>query len=250
MNPLGIGALGRVGGPLTTALLVIGYFVLLAAVVATIVRYRRSRGVEREQFKWFAFAAALFALVLIASTIASGVYPEALNAMSIAGLLAGGAGIPIAVGIAILKYRLYEIDRIINRTLVYGAVTALLAGLYFAIVIGLQAIFSGLTRGNDLAIAGSTLAVAALFRPARRRIQAFVDRRFYRQRYDAQQTLDAFSQRLRDEVDLDQLATDLGAVVHETMQPAHVSLWIRPKFAAVTPSVTISGRSGDRKDLR
>ena len=161
------------------------------------------------------------------------------------------AGIPIAVGIAILKYRLYEIDRIINRTLVYGAVTALLAGLYFAIVIGLQAIFSGLTRGNDLAIAGSTLAVAALFRPARRRIQAFVDRRFYRQRYDAQQTLDAL------------LASASGTRSISTSSPRtwapspmkpcsrHTfrSGFVR-KFAAVTPSVTISGRSGDRKDLR
>ena len=128
-----------------------------------------------------------------------------------------------------LRYRLYEIDRIVNRTLVYGTVTALLAGLYFGIVIGLQAVFGGLTRGNDLAIAGSTLAVAALFRPVRARIQAFVDRRFYRRRYDAQQTLDAFSVRLREEVDLDQLGQDLGGVVRETMQPAHISLWLRKR---------------------
>ncbi len=125
----------------------------------------------------------------------------------------GFAVFPVAVGFAVLRYRMYEIDRIINRTVVYAIVTALLAGLYFGIVIGLQAAFGGLARGNDLAIAGSTLAVAALFRPARTRIQEFVDRRFYRRRYDAQQTLTAFSARLRDEVDLDQVASDLGAVV-------------------------------------
>ena len=158
--------------------------------------------------------------------------------------------LPVSVGIAVFRYRLYEIDRIVNRTIVYGAVTALLAALYFGIVIALQEVFSGLTRGNDLAIAGSTLAVAALFRPARGWIQAFVDRRFYRRRYDAQQTLEAFSVRLREEVDLAELGADLGTVVHDTMQPAHLSLWIRPAVDAVTPAVTISGRSGDRKDVR
>jgi hypothetical protein len=215
-----------------------------AAAINLLLRFRRSRGQERQQFKWLA-ASAGFLLVT---------FPifAAFDYSGIAGTVASAAliALPVSVGIAVLRYRLYEIDRIVNRTVVYAAVTALLAGLYFGIVIGLQQIFSGLTRGNDLAIAGSTLAVAALFRPVRTRIQAFVDRRFYRRRYDAQQTLEAFNARLRDEIDLDELESDLGAVVNETLQPAHVSLWIRPRFDAVTHPVTISGRSDDRKDWR
>jgi len=194
---------------------------LAVAGIGLILRFRRSQGLEREQYKWLA-ASVGFLILLLPLNYISGF-------SGVVGLLFSIAliALPVSVGIAVLRYRLYEIDRLINRTLVYGAVTAMLAGLYFAIVLGLQAAFSGFTRGNDLAIAGSTLAVAALFRPARARIQAFVDRRFYRRRYDAEQTLAAFSARLRDEVDLDRLGHDLGAVVHETMQPAHVSLWIR-----------------------
>jgi hypothetical protein len=127
----------------------------------------------------------------------------------------------------VLRYRLYEIDRIVRRTLVYAALSALLAGLYFGIVVALQQIFSSFVGGSDLAIAISTLAVAALFRPVRGRIQAFVDRRFYRRRYDLERTLAAFSARLRDEVDLDTLGGELAAIVQETMQPTHVSLWLR-----------------------
>jgi len=191
------------------------------AAIGLILRFRRSRGAERQQFKWFAASAGL----LLVSQPISAAFSWSGAAgvpLTIALLL-----LPVSIGVAVLRYRLYEIDRIVNRGLVYLPVSALLAGLYFAIVIGLQAAFGGLARGNDLAIAGSTLAVAALFRPARRRIQAFVDRRFYRRRYDAEQALTAFSNRLRDEVDLDDLATDLGAAVRETMQPRHVSLWLR-----------------------
>ena len=200
---------------------VLGVLVMIFAISSLLVRLRRSTGEERVQIKWVVFTAMIACVGFLSAFIVD------FSAGFILGLVALAA-IPIAAGIAILKYRLYEIDRVVNRTVVYGAVTALLAGLYFGIVIGLQQVFSGFTRGNDLAIAGSTLAVAALFRPARRRIQTFVDRRFYRSRYDADQTLAAFSHRLRDEVDLDELGSDLGAVVHDTMQPSHVSLWLRP----------------------
>ena len=206
-------------------LLIVG---ILLAAVSLVVRFRRSRGVERQQIKWVAAAAGLLAAAFLSGPALFWWLPvlgdawEAVIVLSI-------ALIPITAGFSILRYHLYDIDRIINRTVVYLALTVLLAGLYFGIVIGLQQAFSGLTRGNDLAIAGSTLAVAALFRPARRRIQALVDRRFYRQRYDAEQTLRVFSQRLRDEVDLDQLGADLGSIIYETMQPTHISLWLRPR---------------------
>ncbi len=199
---------------------VLGAFVMIFAISSLLVRLRRSKGEERAQVKWVVFTALVACVGFLSAFVGD------FAAGWLVGLVALAA-IPVAAGLAILKYRLYEIDRIANRTVVYGAVSALLAGLYFGIVLGLQQVFSSFTRGNDLAIAGSTLAVAALFRPARRRIQSFVDRRFYRRRYDAQQTLEAFSARLRDEVDLEALGADLGTVVHETMQPAHVSLWLR-----------------------
>ena len=217
-NPTGIESAPFLDWLALAAYLGLGVCIILS-VASLFVRLRRSRGQERQQLKWVALTAALMIVTLpgaSANILAFGVL-----------FILATVAVPISIGVAILKYRLYEIDRIVNRTLVYGALTVGLAGLYFGIVVALQQVFSGLTRGNDLAIAGSTLAVAALFRPARRRIQGFVDRRFYRQRYDAQQTLQAFSARLRDEVDLDQLGADLGGVVHETMQPAHVSLWLR-----------------------
>ncbi len=139
------------------------------------------------------------------------------------------AGVPIAVGFAVLRYRLYDIDVLINRTLVYGSLTVLLASAYVGGVVGLQAVLRGLSgQESTLAIVASTLAIAALFNPLRRWVQAFVDRRFYRKKYDARKTLEAFSSRLRDETDLHTLSSDLVGVVRETMQPAHVSLWVRP----------------------
>jgi hypothetical protein len=141
----------------------------------------------------------------------------------------GGLGGPIAIGIAILRYRLYEIDTLINRTLVYGALTAILAALYFSGIVVLQRVFVAFTgEQSTLAVVASTLVIAALFNPLRRRVQAFVDRRFYRRKYDAAKTLEAFSAKLRNETDLEALSDNLVGVVKETMQPAHASLWLHP----------------------
>jgi hypothetical protein len=143
----------------------------------------------------------------------------------------GFAGVPVAIGFAVLKYRLYDIDIIINRTLVYGSLTATLVGLYFGSVATTQTILRALTGQTEqpqIAIVVSTLVIAALFNPLRRRIQTFIDRRFYRRKYDARRTLDAFSARLRDKTDLEELTYELTGVITETMQPEHVSLWLRP----------------------
>jgi hypothetical protein len=199
----------------------------LGAVISLFVRFRRARGDERQQIKWFASAAALTLAWIIVAEEQSG------EIVALSGLLVI-ASIPVATGIAILRYRLYDIDRIINRTLVYGLLTVMLALIYFGGVATIQAIFRALTgqeQQPQLAIVVSTLMIAALFNPLRRRIQSFIDRRFYRRKYDARKTLEAFSARLRDETDLDALSDDLVGAVRETMQPAHVSLWLRPDAA-------------------
>jgi hypothetical protein len=201
----------------------------LGAVISLLVRFRRSRGDERQQIKWFASAAALSLVWIIVFGQASlRVLPEAIVALSSLLVI---PSVPIATGIAILRYRLYDIDLIINRTLVYGSLTVMLALLYFGGVSGIQALFGALTGQEEqpqLAIVVSTLIIAALFNPLRRRIQAFIDRRFYRRKYDARKTLEAFSAKLRDETDLDALSDDLVGVVRETMQPTHVSVWLPP----------------------
>ena len=197
-----------------------------------LVRFRRSRGEERLQLKWFVLTIVLVLTFVAAAGIAAEVAPAASGANPVEEVcfylaLLGVAALPVASAAAILKYRLYDIDLVINRALVYGALTASLAGAYLGSVLLLQLALSPLTDESDLAVAGSTLAVAALFRPARGRIQALVDRRFYRRRYDAARTLESFGGRLRDEVDLDALGADLRAAVAETVQPAHISLWLR-----------------------
>ncbi len=205
------------GIPLVVACLVS----ILAAAVIVIRRFRRSRGDERQQFKWFATSAG-FLVVTVP-------FAAAFNWTGIGGVVITFqlVALPISVGIAVLRYHLYEIDVIIRRTLVYGAVSVLLAATYAAIVIGLQALLSSVAGGSNLAIAVSTLAVAALFLPVRSRVQRFVDRRFYRRRYDAQRTMEAFGARLREQVDLEGLCADLERVVIQTMQPARVSTWLR-----------------------
>ncbi len=207
----------------------------LVSAASLFVRLHRSEGEERQQLKWFVYAATFLASgVVLAYTISRIVDIPWLQWLGVMLVIVGATGIPIAVGIGILKHRLFEIDLIINRTLVYGSLTGLLALLYFGSVTALQSLFSLLTgQGDTLAIVASTLAIAALFSPLRRRIQSFIDKRFYRRKYDVTKPLEAFGSKLRDETDLEMLCEDLGEVVDETMQPSHISLWLR--FPASSP---------------
>jgi hypothetical protein len=211
----------------------VGLLVLLAAcAVALFVRYRRANDTEREQIKWLLYACAVFVVVFVGGTVSEVAGSNSLSGYAW-GILFGLSLImlPAAIAIAVLRYRLYEIDVVINRTLVYGPLTAMLVVVYFGVVVGMQAVFRALTeqeQQTQLAVVVSTLAIAALFAPLRRRIQSFIDRRFYRRKYDARKTLEAFSAKLRDATDLDGLNDDLVGVVGETMQPAYVSVWLRP----------------------
>jgi hypothetical protein len=225
-HPLGIEGPTDVINPVETIL----YILALVAASSLMVRLRRSKGVERQQVKWFAYAAAVLAI----STTVTYVFFEPMNVgwlqwVSFLPAIVGLVGLPVATGIAVLKYRLYNIDLLINRTLVYGLLTTMLVLFYFGSVVLFQELFRTLAgQASQLAVVASTLAIAALFNPLRRRIQAFIDRSFYRRKYDAAKTLQAFSTKLREETDLDTLSDDLVAVVKETMQPVHVSLWLRP----------------------
>jgi hypothetical protein len=214
---------------------------MLASALSLVLRYRRSGGEERHQIKWIAFAASVVVVLYAIAMIASFVFPEEswttagsvwwLNFLTYA-VLSSFTLVPIAVGIAVLKYRLYEIDIIINRALVYVSLTVMLVALYLGGIVLLQRVFVTFSgQRSTLAVVASTLLIAALFNPLRRRIQYFIDRRFYRSKYDARKTLEAFSTKLRDETDLEALSSDLVGVVRETMQPSHVSLWLRAETA-------------------
>lgn len=199
---------------------------LILSAASVVVRFRRSRGEERQQMKTLVFAVALLVFGLLLDAVVDELLGLPSTVFEILGPLSILA-IPIAAGVAILRYGLYEIDVVINRALVYGVLSAILVLFYLGIVFLLQELLTGVTRDSDLAVAASTLAVAAMFRPLRVAIQAFIDRRFYRRKYDAQRTLERFSSRLREDLDLDRLASDLAQVVHETMQPTYVSVWLR-----------------------
>jgi hypothetical protein len=227
----GVAAVGTVGGLTSVA-------ALLASVAAIVVRWRRGPSQERQQLKWLVYTFALTiaaGLCALTSWYVQGDIPGARSystvIFSVAVMAGIMVGIPIAIGVAILRHRLYDIDRIINRTLVYGGLTVSLVLLYIGGVATTQTIFRVITsqeRQPQLAIVASTLVIAALFNPLRRRIQGFIDRRFYRRKYDATKTLAVFSGRLRDETDLNTLSNNLLAVVRETMQPTYASLWLRP----------------------
>ena len=227
-NPFAVsGVVGETISAIVLGAIMIVFSSLILSALSLVVRYHRASGLERQQLKWVVLAAVLLGGLIVADQLGL----DRLLGDTLWNLVdvATSAGLYVAVGIAILRYRLYDIDIIINRTLVYGSLTATLAALYFGAIVVFQRLFVLLTgEQSTLAVVASTLLIAALFNPLRRRVQGFVDHRFYRRKYDARMTLEAFSVKLRDETDLQTLNNDLVGVVTETMQPAHVSLWLRP----------------------
>ena len=220
-NPIGIEGLAHVE-TLPVIWVFGGFYVLgsLGAIASLAVRFRRSGGIERQQLKWFLFAAAPVPIAPFLGSLSS-----IIGALAFTWVL---LGLPVAIGVAVLKHRLYDIDLVVNRTLVYGSLTAMLALVYFGGVAGLQRLLSPVVgEGNGFAVVASTLLIAALFQPLRRRVQGFIDRRFYRKKYDARKTLEEFGDRLRDGTELENLVDELVEVVHDTMRPTRVSLWLR-----------------------
>jgi hypothetical protein len=229
-NPLGIEGFTEVW---KVVLIVMAPLLYGATALSVLVRLRRAVGMERQQLKWFAYAVAIYAAATALNVATLGDRPRWFELTAAAIFAAAGTTITISIGIAILRHRLYDIDRIINRTLVYGALTVTLALLYFGVVTATQAVFQGFTGAEALpqiAVVGSTLAIAALFNPLRRRIQDFIDRGFYRRKYDAAKTLEDLAAKLRNETDLNALSGDILGVVGDTMQPEHASLWLRDQM--------------------
>ena len=223
-NPIGVEGFTDIEeGPSAIALLLGGLISIIGGALAIVLRFRRSRGDESLQLKWFTFAVLALVVQFVMQSFFGGdsghPYPW-LDGIAL-------ALVPLSAAIAILRYRLYDIDLVINRALVYGLLSAILAGAYLGTVVLLQSAFAPITADSDVAVAGSTLAVASLFRPLRSRVQDFIDRRFYRHKYDAAETLEEFASSLRDEVDLDSLSQELVQVVASTMQPTHAFLWLR-----------------------
>jgi hypothetical protein len=215
------------GGRYVQVLIRLLFLAEVPAALSLVFRYRSAGGLERQQIKWFAYAAAIFAVFPTLDLLWPGGLPEnaLFQTISESGAI---LGLYVAIGVAISRHRLYDIDVIINRTLVYGPLTATLVTLYFGGIVLLQRVFVALTgERSTLAVVASTLLIAALFSPLRRRIQAFIDRRFYRRKYDAAKTLEAYARGLREETDLEQLSDILLSVVEMTVQPEHVSLWLR-----------------------
>ncbi len=230
-NPLGIRALDGFFDAATTILSPVVLAVPLLGIGSLILRPRSAGGTERQQLKWLAFGAGTIALCIVSIWIMERVFGDLSDAVVTPIVTVAILAFPVTIGVAMLRYRLYDIDVIINRTLVYAVLTAALLGSYLLIVVALSRLLDPVTRDSDVAIAASTLAVAALFRPLRTRIQAFIDRRFYRSKYDAARALEGFGARLRDQIEVDIVRDDVLGVVRDTLQPRHASLWVRERIS-------------------
>ena len=238
-NPVGVESLAGFFDAVVASSPLVGVLLLCGTVASVFARLRGVTAVERQQIKWFAYAVAfslsivfIYGLLLLVTGI------ETNETLDSSIWLLGIVMLPVAIGIAILRHNLYDIDRLINRSLVYGILTAALLTTYFAIVLGLGGLVRAVTgESSSIVVAVSTLAVAGLFRPLRARIQGLVDRRFYRHKYDAARTLDAFSARLRDELDLDTLTGELRHIIEDTMQPVGMSVWLRPRTSPQVPDL-------------
>jgi hypothetical protein len=228
-NPYAIPAVQAIMSAVSGVGQLVEILVMAACVASLVLRFRRAGPEERLQIKWFAYGAVVLAVMISASALnGATVHNGLLNRLGDPLFLVGVSALPLTAAVAIMRYRLYDIDVVINRTLVYGSLTLSLAAVYFGGVVGLQSLFRAVTgQTSDVVVAIVTLAVAAVFNPWRRRLQSFIDRRFYRRKYDASRTLATFSTRLRDDVDLDHLSRDLAGLIHETMEPSLVLLWLR-----------------------